>query len=238
MAERPTPMRRTIDRVVAGEVLAAAGALLAAITPALVATADGTTLRGSVSAYWNVDPRYLFWLPFTAAAVLLVMDGALSFADVDRRRTGVRPYNIVLGIALFVLTWWNVDEDRVLHTLAASVFFALFIAVIVYTSLLAWLGVPIPGTGGHDGPERLAQRVAERAVGQVALVYSALLGLTLVVWLAGGITFYFFEVFALANFALFFVQGTLVRFPYVLFEFPWAPVNAFFRAIRVMPRRP
>ena len=57
------------------------------------------------------------------------------------------------------------------------------------------------------------------------------------VWLTDGISFYFFELFALANFALFFVQATFVRFPYALFEFPWPAVNAFFRAIRVMPHR-
>ncbi|MEM9889684.1 MAG: hypothetical protein AAF962_02380 [Actinomycetota bacterium] len=238
MAEQPGPMRRAFNRVVAGEILAAIGALLAAITPALVATADGTTLRGSVSAYWNVEPRYLFWLPFTAAAVLLTMDGVASFIDADRRRTGIRPYNVILGVALFVLTWWNVDEDRTIHTVAASVFFVLFIVVIVYTSLLAWLGVPVPGAGDYHTPDGAVRRAAEKAVGQVSLVYSALLALTLAVWLTGRISFYFFEVFALANFALFFVQGTLVRFPYVLFEFPWPVVNAFFRAIRVMAPRP
>ncbi len=210
------------------EILAAAGALLAAVAPAVMATADGQTLRDSVSAYWDVDPRYLFWLPFTAAAGLLLMDGVLSFDPDHRRANGSRWFNIVLGVALLMLTWFNVDEQRALHLIGAYTFFVLFIVVIAYTSTLARYGRLSAGRTDSSDPTRA------RVVAEISLVFLVLLVLTLVAWLAGLVSFFFFEVFALVNFALYYVQGMLAPFPYGRYEFPWPGLNGFLRAIQVM----
>ncbi len=102
-----------LDRTVAFKWPAAIGALSAAVAPAVMATADGEVLRGSVSAYWDIDPRYLFWLPFTIAAVLLFVDGALSYWSPNRNEFGGRWYNLVLGISLLVLTWFNKDNSTI-----------------------------------------------------------------------------------------------------------------------------
>ncbi|MCP3989687.1 MAG: hypothetical protein GY724_11475 [Actinomycetia bacterium] len=222
---------RYLDYVVAFRALAALGALLAAIGPAVMATADGTDLRGSVSAYWNVDPRHLFWLPFSIGAGLLVVDGILSFVSPNRRDYGGRWYNIVLGIALLFLTWFNLDDNPQVHYPAATVFFVLFIGIIAYTSILGWTGRHLEGAGEEHNKQ------VETVIARVSLIFLVLLLLTLVANLAGLISFFFFEVFALVNFALYYVQGLMSPFPYNHYEFPLEWVNTLFRALHIM-RRP
>lgn len=219
-----------LDRTVAFKWPAAIGALSAAIAPAVMATADGEVLRGSVSAYWDIDPRYLFWLPFTIAAVLLFVDGALSYSSPNRNEFGGRWYNLVLGISLLGLTWFNKDNNPELHFPAAAIFFTLFIAVIAYTSFLGWTGRRIESdvTDGEDDDDD------DRLVAQTSLVFLLLLVLTLAAWLVGFVTFFFFEIFALVNFALYYVQGSLRAFPYVHYEFRISWLNTFFRATKVM----
>lgn len=216
-----------LDRAVAFKWPAAIGALSAAVAPAVMATADGEVLRGSVSAYWDVDPRYFFWLPFSIAAVLLVADGALSYASPNKTEFGGRWYNVVLGLSLLALTWFDKDNNGKLHYPAAAIFFSLFIAVIAYTSFLGWAGQRIEPDATDDDDD-------DRLIAQTSLVFLLLLALTLAAWLFGLVTFYFFEIFALVNFALYYVQGSLRAFPYVHYEFRISWLNAFFRAIRVM----
>ena len=222
-------LRRALDYVVAFRWVAAVGALTAAIAPAIMATADGTELRGSVSAYWNVDPRYYFWAPFTIGAVLLAVDGVLSYLSPNRIDFGGRWYNVVLGVALAVLTWFDLDNDRWLHYPAATVFFVLFIAVIAYTSLLGWAGRHLQ-LAGDDTHNRQVEIMSAR----VSLVFLGLLLLTLIAWVLGLLNFFFFEVFALVNFALHYVQGSVNPFPYNHYEFRIDWLNSVLRALRIM----
>lgn len=209
--------------------VAAAGALIAAVAPAVMATADGSTLRGSVSDYWDVDPPRLFWLPFSVAAGLLFIDGWLSFSSPDRQAQGRRWHNVVLGIALAGLTWFNVDEQTVVHTITAVVFFSLFIVVIAYTSVLGWTGRHLETDDRPHSPE------AEVVSAKVSLIFLGLLGLTLGAWWPLGlITFFFFEVFALVNFALFYVQGIVSPFPYQHYEFSNDALNRLLRRLHTM----
>ena len=219
-----------LDHVVAFKGLAAIGALVAAIGPAIMATADGVELRGSVSDYWDVDPRYLFWVPFTAAAGFLLVDGILSYLSPNRRDYGGRWYNLILSVALVILTWFNLERDPGFHYPAATVFFALFIAVIAYTTLLGW-------TGKHIGrPTEEHNKQVEVINARVSFTFLVLLALTLLAWVVGLLSFFFFEVFALVNFALYYVQGSISPFPYNHYEFPLAWVNAIFRALGIMRR--
>lgn len=224
-------LTRFLDYAVAFKWVAVVGALFAAVAPAVMATADGTTLRGSISDYWNVEPSRLFWAPFTIAAALLFVDGVISYLAPNRHTFGARWYNLVLGVALLLLTWFDKDNDPWIHFPAATVFFVLFIAVIAYTSFLGWTGRRIgelpPGHGAGD-------TAVERAAARVSLVFLALLAITFVAWMLGWISFYFFEVFALVNFALQYVQGSIHAFPYVRYEFGIDWLNRLFRALRIM----
>ena len=223
---------RYLEQIIGFRFLAAGGAVLAAVAPAVMATAQGSTLEGSVSAYWDVDPSYYFWAPFTAGAVLLFLDGLISLAAPSQRKYRNRWFNLVLGAALLLLTLFNKDNDPGIHYPAAIVFFLLFIVVIGYTALLGWTGRHLVD-GEHPGDERL-----ERTSAKVSAIFFGLLILTLGAWLVGLITFFFFEVFALLNFALFHIQGYVNPFPYHHYEFklPW--LNSVLRALSIMAERP
>ena len=220
---------RFLDYAVAFKWIAAVGALSAAVAPAVMATADGDRLRGSISDYWNVEPNQLFWAPFTISATLLFLDGIISYLSPNRDVFGGRWYNIVLGVALLALTFFDKDNDPWVHFPAAIVFFVLFIAVITYTSFLGWTGRHVAGGDEHNIE-------VERAGAKVSLVFLALLAITLVAWLAGWISFFFFELFALVNFALQYVQGSVRAFPYTHYEFRAARLNRLLRTLRIMRR--
>ena len=227
--DRSTP-QRALDRIVGFQAFAALGALVAGIAPALMATAGGSELEGSVSAYYDVEPRYFFWLPFTAAGVLLLLDGAFSYVSPNRARFGRRWYNLVLGVALLLLTWFDLDSSPGVHYPAAAVFFALFIAVIAYTSLLGVAGRLVERAMNDDVPDRPIDRV----FAEVSLVFMGLLLVTLLAWAFDLISFYFFELFALVNFALYYVQGLVNPFPYNDYEFTIGWLNRILRALRIM----
>ncbi len=218
---------RFFDYAVAFKWVAAVGALSAAVAPAVMATADGDTLRGSISDYWDVDPAHVYWAPFVIAATLLFADGIISYLTPNRLKFGARWYNIVLGVALMSLTLFDKDNDPIVHFPAATVFFGLFIAVITYTSFLGWTGRHVAGGGDHDID-------VERAGAKVSLVFLALLAITFGAWLFGWVSFFFFEVFALVNFALQYVQGSIRAFPYAHYEFRSARLNTLFRTLRIM----
>ncbi len=225
-------LRRSLDVLVGFRILATLGALIAAVAPAVMASADGSTLRGSVSAYWNIPNDVYFEVPFTAAAALLAIDGALSYSSPNKNIYGKRWFNIVLATALFVLTWWNTDDHTTIHYIAAAIFFGLFILVIFYTTALAWLGQTVAGAADVDEHAREKGKIGA----EVAGAFLVLLVLTLIgFWPLGIVSFFFFEVFALVNFALFYVQGLVQPFPYRYYEFPWSWLNALLRAVRIMP---
>jgi len=224
--------QRYVDHVIGFRLLASVGAAMAAIAPAIMASAQGAKLEGSISAYWDVDPDYYFWGPFTLAAVLLILDGLISISANSERKYRNRWFNIVLGISLLLLTWFNKDDSPVVHYTAAAVFFVLFIAVIGYTAILGLIGRHL-GDDDPAGDERL-----ERASAKVSGVFFGLLILTFVAWVPGLITFYFFEVFALLNFALFHIQGSVNAFPYHHYEFKMGWLNRILRSLRIMAEQP
>lgn len=185
LSQSTTWYGRLIDYVVSFNALAAIGALVAAIAPAVMATADavmddddggvevGTiVLRGSVSDYWDVD----------------------------------------LAVAL------------------ATVFFVLFALVMLYASLLGLTGRLRPGEPESE------TRQAEWVNGIVSLLFVALLGVALIFYWIGWVTFYFFELYALISFALHYVISGANPFPYNRYEFrvPW--VNRLLRTLRIMRR--
>ena len=131
-----------------------------------------------------------------------------------------------------LLTWFDLDSSPSIHYPAAAVFFGLFIAVIAYTSLLGVAGRLSPDAEADDIPDQPIDRV----FAEVSLGFMGLLLLTLVVWWAGLITFFFFEVFALLNFALYYVQGLVNPFPYNDYEFTIGWLNRLLRALRIMRR--
>ena len=224
--------QRFANQIIGFRLLAAGGAALAAIAPAIMATAQGADLEGSVSAYWDVDPDYYFWAPFTVGAVFLFLDGVISLAAPSQRKYRSRWFNLILGVALLLLTWFNKDDNPEVHYPAALVFFGLFVIVIGYTALLGWTGRHL-GDDEAAGEERL-----ERASAKVSGIFFALLILTLLTWAAGLITFFFFEVFALLNFALFHIQGYVNPFPYHHYEFRIERVNTLLRALRIVTPQP
>lgn len=223
------PRVKDVVDFVAFRAVAAIGALMAAIAPAVMATADGDVLRGSISAYWDVAPRYLFWAPFTGGAALLITDGILSFVSPLKADVGRRWYNIVLGVALLLLTWFDLEAWPAVHYPAAVAFFGLFIAVIAYTALLGWNGRHLPG---HSDQDHVG--TAELSFAKVSAVFLVLLVLTLVAFAAGIVSFFFFEVFALLNFALFYVQGGISPFKYNHYEFSVDWLNTVVRTLRIM----
>lgn len=237
VAKQTGRARRLFDHAVEFRWIAAAGALTTAVAPALMATQQGGVLEGSISAYWDVEPESYFLVPFTVAAILLFVDGCLSYVGPNRNRFGRRWYNLVLGVSLALLTWFNKDDDPSVHYPAATVFFALFIVVIAYTTALAWFGqrTDVPVLSGET-TER--EPKAEVVGAQVAAVFLGLLAVTLVAWGLGLISFFFFEVFALVNFAVFYVQGLVNPLPFGVYEFRWPAANQLFRSLRIMRPRP
>jgi len=218
-----------VDVAVGFRAFAAPGALLAAVAPAVMASSEGDTLRGSISAYWNIPSDLFFEWPFTIAAVLLGLDGVLSYFSRNRNVFGRRWFNVVLAVSLFVLTWWNTDDSTTAHFIAAAAFFSTFIAVIGYTTLLGWFGQPVAAADDRT-------REQDKVGAEVGAAFLGLLVLTLIgFWPLGIVSFFFFELFALVNFALFYVQGLVQPFPYRSYEFPWAWLNSLFRFLQVMP---
>lgn len=238
VTESDTGAGKLVDYSVAFSILAALGALTAAITPAIIATADagtngGIRLRDSVSAYWEVDPNYAFLVPFSAAALLLVIDAILSTTSANRAIYGRRYQNFALGTSLGLLTWFNLEEYPEIHRPAAYAFFLLFAAVMAYGALLGLTGRRV------DGTEDVGNRQEEKVNGIVSLVFFMLLGVALASYfMLGWITFYFFELYALVSFALHYVLSAANPFPYCYYEFPINWVNRLLRRLRIMRSAP
>lgn len=100
------------------------GALLA-FTPLLLILVD-SDIRGSISAYHDVDRPWAFYVPLTVGAMIFVVNGVVRHAHA---------YNTWLGVALFGVilfdhdgaTWWP-------HALFALVFFVGNLGVMWFYS--------------------------------------------------------------------------------------------------------
>lgn len=199
---------------------------MAAIAPAVMASKqsrDGEGLEGAISSYWDIEPRAYFLVPFLAAAALLLIDGALSYLSSNKDIYGRRGYNIALSGFLVMLTLFNKDDSPFLHYVGAYGFFILFVLVIAATTALAWFGDPIDSSTTPRGE-------AAVAAARVSAVFLALLALTLVAWWPLNlVTLFFFQIFALVNFTLFYVQGFFYAFPYRRYVLPWTGPNIVLR---------
>ncbi len=230
LSSAPTSAGKVLDWSVAYSVPAALGALVAAIAPAIMATREvpALPLRGSVSDYWDVEPRYAFWLPFSLAALLLVVDGIVSVVSPNKKRFGRRYQNFFLGGFLALLTAFNKDNYPAIHYPATYFFFLLFAAVMAYGSLLGL-------TGRHvQGRNDVGNRQAEWVTGLVSMIFFLLMGAALIFWRLDWITFYFFEVYALVSFALHYVMSAANPFPYKEYEFSIDWLNSLLRRVWIM----
>jgi hypothetical protein len=103
------------------------------VTPVLLWVADDFpgSLRGSISAYHDVDPPQFFFYPLTVLAMLFIVNGVLK-----REHW----YNTVLGLLLSGVILFDHDGDsRWLHGAFAFAFFGGNILVILYASKqMAW----------------------------------------------------------------------------------------------------
>ncbi len=221
--------RRALDFLVAFKVFASLGAMTAAITPAMVASEEGSTLRGSISAYWDVGIS--FWGPFGLAALLLFADGVISYLSPNRHRFGRRWYNIPLGVALAGLTTFNLDESKTLHYTFAFVFFILFFVLMAYTSAIGLVGRQI---SDDDHPH--SDRGDDVRNSLVTLAFFGLGVLALGLHLIDVISFFFFELHALVVFALYHVVQSINPFPYPEYEFRNATVNRILRSVGIIRR--
>ena len=209
--------------------LAAAGAFIAAVSPAITATGDVGPLRGSISQYWDVEPAARHYVPLGLAGVLILLAGlmsALSKTRVNRHRW----FNVPLGQSLLLMTWFNVDESPTIHYAATFTFYTLSICLMTYTAVLGM-------TGRHLGPHAVAHQFHRSQSAYLFTILWIVLSL-LILWQISIVSFFFFESLALIAFAMYHFRDAQSPFPYGLYEFSWPSVNEVARALRIMPPRP
>lgn len=100
------------------------------LIPLFLYLADNNTVRGSISAYVDMDNSYVFGFLLGVAATLFIFNGALYFKatpepDMHYKKNSGKWYNIILGLALMgvVLFPYN-GKLYILHYFFAIVFFA------------------------------------------------------------------------------------------------------------------
>jgi hypothetical protein len=87
---------------------------------------DNWTVRGSISAYYNMTKSLLFYVPLTVAFMLFIVNGLIK-----RQKA----YNTVLGLALAGVVIFDLDNFFYLHFGCAAVFFLGNAAVmVIFTS--------------------------------------------------------------------------------------------------------
>lgn len=100
-------------------------AIVLALLPILLIAEDG--VRGSISAYHDIDDPRWFFIPLTAAVMMLIVNGLV--------RPDHHGYNAVLGLLLFGVVLFDHDGDsRTVHGISAVAFYSLsfvFIALQV-----------------------------------------------------------------------------------------------------------
>lgn len=87
---------------------------------------DGTPIRGSISAYYNMEENQIFYFPLTVAAMLFVVNGVVKHNHF---------YNTFLGVMLAGVILLNQDDYRILHGICAVAFFAgNAVVILVFSS--------------------------------------------------------------------------------------------------------
>jgi hypothetical protein len=82
--------------------------------PLILLYGDGWSLREHISAYYAMDKAQYFYVPLSVASMLFVVNGV-----VKRQHW----YNLGLGLALVLLTFFNHVDHWVVHTIGAGTFF-------------------------------------------------------------------------------------------------------------------
>lgn len=91
-------------------------------TPIWLILGDNGSVRGSISAYYNMEKSVLFYVPLSVAFMLFLVNGVIKEKHW---------YNTALGVALAGLVLFNHIDYEVIHFLCAFVFFLGNAAVIV-----------------------------------------------------------------------------------------------------------
>lgn len=109
-------------------------AVFLAATPFLLIGFDTWDIRPSISAYYDMEASVAFYVPFTVAAMLFVVNGVLKHKHF---------YNIILGVALFGIIVLNHDDFRIFHFGFVFVFFVGNAVVILLseTRALSKIGI-------------------------------------------------------------------------------------------------
>lgn len=85
-----------------------------------------SSIRGSVSAYYDMTPPQAYYVPITVAAMMFFFNGLVKSR---------RFYNVALGVLLTVVLLFNEDgASGTVHYIAAAGFFLLNAAVIIWFS--------------------------------------------------------------------------------------------------------
>ncbi len=86
---------------------------------------DNWQIRGSISAYYNMEEAQVFYFSLTVASMLFIVNGVVKQQ---------RAYNTLLGIMLAGVILFNHDDASVIHAIFAIAFFGGNAAVILYFS--------------------------------------------------------------------------------------------------------
>ncbi len=101
-------------------------AVVCITAPALMILGDNGTVRGSISAYYDMTKSVLFYVPLTVAFMLFVVNGVIKHKKF---------YNTVLGVALAGLVLFDHENFSYLHFICVAAFFLGNALVMVkYTS--------------------------------------------------------------------------------------------------------
>jgi hypothetical protein len=88
-------------------------ALLCLSIPLLLVIFD-SSVRESISAYYDMDEAQIFYFPLTVAAMLFIVNGVIKHRHF---------YNTLLGIALSGVILFNLDDSTIVHYIFAAAFF-------------------------------------------------------------------------------------------------------------------
>ncbi|MDY7395306.1 hypothetical protein UMM65_08635 [Aureibaculum sp. 2210JD6-5] len=105
-------------------------AIICIFIPLFLYLADNNTVRGSISAYVDMDNSYIYGLLLGIAAMLFIFNGALYFKttpkpNMNYKKNRGKWYNIILGVALMGVTLFPYNGKlSLLHYFFTIVFFA------------------------------------------------------------------------------------------------------------------
>jgi len=105
-----------LERVLAGVCL---------LIPAFLIWFDHGTIRGSISAYYNMDQDQVFYFSLTVAAMLFLVNGVVKEKKV---------YNTILGVLLAGVVLFNHRDFPLVHNISAGGFFGGNAVVMVWFS--------------------------------------------------------------------------------------------------------